>query len=272
VSGEPNWNFLGSVPENYERYLVPSIFAPWASDLIETAALLPGERVLDVACGTGIVARIAARMLGTNGSVSGLDASSPMIAAARAAATAEGVVVEWREGSALALPFAEAAFDAVLCQQGLQFFPERERALREMNRVLRPGGRLVLSVWGPIERSLGFAALADALTHHISPEAGALLSAGPFCLSDADQLRALVADAGFKDIAVRRAVKILHYQSADEFVLRYTVSSSLASVVHGADKGARTALIAEVAEKLEPSGNDRHLEFPIETNVAFARR
>jgi hypothetical protein len=137
-----------------------------------------------------------------------------------------------------------------------------------MNRVLRPGGRLVLSVWGPIERSLGFAALADALTHHISPEAGA----GPFCLSDADQLRALVADAGFKDIAVRRAVKILHYQSADEFVLRYTVSSSLASVVHGADKGARTALIAEVAAKLEPSGDDRHLEFPIETNVAFARR
>jgi SAM-dependent methyltransferase len=100
VSTHPQWHFVGNVPENYERYLVPSIFAPWAQDLIEAAALRPGERVLDIACGTGIVARTAARALGGS-SVVGLDLSAPMLAAARSAAKAEGVSIEWREGSAV---------------------------------------------------------------------------------------------------------------------------------------------------------------------------
>ena len=211
MSTQQNWHFLDSVPENYERYLVPSIFAPWAADLVESATLLPGERVLDVACGTGIVARFAARKLGNTGSVTGLDLSAPMLAVARAAATAEGLVVEWREGSAGELPFSDAVFDVVFCQQSFQFFPDKPSALREINRVLRPSGRLVLSVWGPIERSPGFAVLTEALTHHVSPAAGLLLASGPFGLGDAEELRALIAGAGFKDISVRPAVKTLRY-------------------------------------------------------------
>jgi SAM-dependent methyltransferase len=104
VSTYPQWHFVENVPENYERYLVPSIFAPWAHDLIEAAALRPGERVLDIACGTGIVARTAARTLGRGGRVVGLDLSAPMLVAARSAAVAEGVSAEWREGSAVKLP------------------------------------------------------------------------------------------------------------------------------------------------------------------------
>jgi len=94
MSASPQWQFVGNVPENYERYLVPRIFAPWAHDLIEAAALLPGERVLDIACGTGIVARIAAQALGDRANVVGLDLSAPMLAAAGSAAKAEGVSVE----------------------------------------------------------------------------------------------------------------------------------------------------------------------------------
>jgi ubiquinone/menaquinone biosynthesis C-methylase UbiE len=175
---QPQWQFVGSVPENYERYLVPSIFGPWAEDLVEMAALRLGERVLDIACGTGIVARTAARKFDGSGSVVGLDLSAPMLAAARAAAAAEGLAVEWLEGSAVKLPLADAAFDVAFCQQGLQFFPDRVSALREMYRVLTPGGRLVLSAWGPIERSPGFAVLAEALTRHIGPDAGALMTTG----------------------------------------------------------------------------------------------
>ena len=121
-----------NVPENYERYLVPSIFAPWALDLIEAAALRPGERVLDIACGTGIVARTAAPTLGGGASVVGLDLSAPMLEAACSAAKAEGVFAEWKEGSAVKLPLADATFDVAFCQQGLQFFPDRPTALREM--------------------------------------------------------------------------------------------------------------------------------------------
>ena len=169
MSTSPQWQFVGNVPENYERYLVPSIFAPWALDLIEAAALRPGERVLDIACGTGIVARTAARTLGGGASVVGLDLSAPMLEAARSAAKAEGVSAEWKEGSAVKLPLADATFDVAFCQQGLQFFPDRPTALREMYRILAPTGRLVLSVWREIERSPGFAVLADALTRHIIP-------------------------------------------------------------------------------------------------------
>src|SRR5262244_133860 len=138
VSTHPQWQVVGNVPENYERSLVPSIFGPWANDLVDVAALQPGERVVDIACGTGIVARAAARRVGADGSVVGLDLSMPMLEAARSAATAEGVSIEWREGSAVKLPLVEAAFDVVLCQQGLQFVPDRRAALGEMHRVLRP--------------------------------------------------------------------------------------------------------------------------------------
>jgi ubiquinone/menaquinone biosynthesis C-methylase UbiE len=267
---QERWHFLGSVPENYERYLVPRIFAPWAEDLVEAAALRAGERVLDIACGTGIVARIAARRLGNRGSVVGLDTSAPMLATARAAATAEGAAVEWREGDALEQPFANGAFEVALCQQGLQFFPDKPRGLREMHRVLRPGGRIVLSVWGPIERSPGFAALAEALTRHVDHRAGGLLASGPFSLSDAGALRALIAGANFKDIDIRRVTKTLRYPSVEEFVLGYVSGSVLAGVVGDADEGARSALLAEVGAKLAPAIDDQGLRFPIETNIVTA--
>jgi ubiquinone/menaquinone biosynthesis C-methylase UbiE len=198
-------------------------------------------------------------------------ASPPMLAAARAAATAEGVVVEWHEGSAVELPFADAAFDVVLCQHGLQFFPDKPGALRDMNRVLRPGRRLVLSVWGPLERSPGFAVLAEALTRHVNPTVGGLIASGPFDLGDAEELRALIGGADFKDITVRRAVKTLRYPSPDEFVLGYVASSALASAVGDADERARASVLAEVGAKLASAVDDRGLGFPIATNIAIAR-
>jgi ubiquinone/menaquinone biosynthesis C-methylase UbiE len=272
MNSQSQWHFVESVPENYERYLVPDIFVSWAEDLVERAALRPGERVLDIACGTGIVARIAARKLGGSGSVLGLDLSAPMLEAARAAAAAEGIAVDWREGSAVKLPLADATFDVVFCQQGLQFFPDRVGALREMYRVLTLGGRLVLSVWGPIERSPGFAVLAEALTRYVSPEAGGLMITGPFSLSDPEELREIIAKASFEDIAVCSVAKTLRFPSSDEFVLRYAAGSALASPVAKADDKARTALLTEVAAKLRSAIDNQGLRFPIESNLVIARR
>jgi ubiquinone/menaquinone biosynthesis C-methylase UbiE len=238
--------------------------------LVKAAALRAGERVLDIACGTGIVARIAARRLGNRGSIFGLDTNAPMLATARAAATAEGAAVEWREGDALEQPFTDGAFEVVLCQQGLQFFPDKPRGLREMHRVLRPGGRIVLSVWGPIERSPGFAVLDEALTRLLDPQAGGLIASGPFSFSDADQLRTLIASANFQDIAIRRATKTLRSPSVEEFVLGFLSGSALAGVVGDMDEGARAALLAEVAAKLAAAIDEQGLRFPIETNIATA--
>lgn len=272
MSIHPQWHFVGSVPENYERYLVPSIFGTWASDLVEAAALQPRERVVDIACGTGIVARTAVRRVGADGSVVGLDLSGPMLETARSAAAAEGVSVEWREGSAVKLPLADAAFDVAVCQQGLQFFPDRLAALREMHRVLRPGGRLALSVWREIERSPGFAVLAQALTRRISPQAGALMTSGPFGLSSAEELHGLVAAANFRAITIRQAIKILRYPSPSEFVLRYVAGSALAGPVAGADDSARATLLADVNAGLQRYLDDQGLAFPIESNTVVAQK
>jgi ubiquinone/menaquinone biosynthesis C-methylase UbiE len=146
-----------SVAEVYERSMVPAAFALWAADLLALLALQPGSRLLDVAGGTGIVARMAAPHTGATGVVVGLDLHGGMLAVARAQAPT-GV---WVQGSATALPCTTAAFDVVVCQQGVQFFPDRLAALQEMARVLRPGGRVAVVVWGALADNPGHAALAQ---------------------------------------------------------------------------------------------------------------
>jgi ubiquinone/menaquinone biosynthesis C-methylase UbiE len=272
MSAGPQWHFVGSVPDSYERYLVPTIFGSWANDLVETAGLQPGERVLDVACGTGIVARTAARRVGRSGVVVGLDLSAPMLEVARSAAANEGFSIAWQEGSAVNMPLADATFDVVLCQQGLQFIPDRPAALREMYRVLTLEGRLVMSVWRDIERSPGFAVLADALMRHVGPESGGLLTSGPFGLSNTEELRSLIAAAGFRAITIRPATKILRFSSPEEFVLQYAAGSALAGIIAAVDDNARATVFAEIIARLQPYVDDQGLAFPIESNVAVARR
>ena len=130
---------------------------------------------------------------------------------------------------------------------------------------------MVLSVWGPIERSPGFGVLAEALTRHFGSQAGGLLTSGPFSLSDADELRTLIAGANFQDIDIRRVTKMLHYASLEEFVLSYVSGSALAGIVGGVDESARAALLTEVCTKLARAIDDQGLRFPIETNIAAAR-
>jgi ubiquinone/menaquinone biosynthesis C-methylase UbiE len=272
MSPPAQWEFGGNIPENYARYMEPAIFAPWAIDLVDLAALQPGDRVLDVACGTGVVARCAAQRVGAAGQVVGLDVTAAMLAVARTLLPAADASVEWREASAEAMPFTDAAFDVVLCQQGVQFFPDKPAALREMHRVLVAGGRLALSVWRPITCSPGFAALADALAHHVSPDAGALLHTGPFSLGQADVLSTLIAGAGFRDITLQNAMKMLRFPSPEEFVQRYAASSSLGGLVAQVDEHARAALLDEVRTVLQPYMSAEGLAFPIETHLVRARK
>ena len=172
MNTENQWQLTGSAAERYERVLVPAIFAPWAADLVELAQLQDGERVLDVACGTGVVARHAAQKVGTTGHVTGLDLNQGMVRVARSLPSVpEAAAIVWIEGSALAMHLPDAAFDVVLCQQGVQFFPDRLAALHEMRRVLVPGGRVLVSVWaGPTPYSI---AMWNAVERHVEPDAAA---------------------------------------------------------------------------------------------------
>jgi ubiquinone/menaquinone biosynthesis C-methylase UbiE len=200
----------------YETFLVPSIFEPWARAVLRVHRPAPASAVLDVACGTGIGARLAAGLVGRTGHVVGVDADDAMLAVARATGGArEEAPIEWRQTDARALPFSASAFDHVLCFEGLQFFPDRPAALREMRRVLRPGGVLVATVWGPLEANPAYHALAEGLTRFVTPEAGRL---PPFVLSDAATIRALVAEAGFHDVTVTLETLGLALPSAEAFV------------------------------------------------------
>src|SRR5262245_12620851 len=160
------WQLEGTSAELYERYLVPPVTLPWARDLVQRVGLRSGDRVVDVACGTGVVARLAALEVGQGGSVAALDLNRSMLAVGRSTEAPKGAAITWHEGSADALPFGDGEFDVVLCQLGLQFFPNRQGALREMRRVLATEGRVGASVYTAIDQNPAADALAHALDRY----------------------------------------------------------------------------------------------------------
>ena len=205
MSDQGQWQVAGNAAETYERALVPAVFAAWAPLVVALADPRPGERVLDVACGTGVVTRLVAQRVGLAGKVVGLDLNPGMLAVAASSAANEpptSAPITWQEGGATKMPLPDAAFDIACCQLGLQFFPDRPAALREMYRILVPGGRLALMVWRGIEHSPGFGILAAALARHVSAEAAGIMRA-PFALADAEELRGLIATGGFHDITIQ---------------------------------------------------------------------
>ena len=268
MNQQNQWQLGGNIPEAYEKYLVPALFAPWAVKLITLAKLKPGERVLDVACGTGIVARLASQYVGETGKIVGLDLNPEMLKIGRQASSEITTPIEWRESNATDTHLPEAMFDVVFCQKSLMYFAEPQ-ALHEMHRVLVPGGRLALSVWGPIQHSPGFIALADALERHVSSEASAIMQR-PFSLADAEKVRNLMAVAGFRNIHIHLDVAMVRFPSPEEFIRRQVASSPLAGPVSQVDSTTWAALIEDVGNRLHAYMDDDGLAFPIEAYLAVA--
>ena len=255
------WQLEGTAAEEYERYLVPALFGPFADRLIELAQPRPSDRALDVACGTGIVARrIAPRVR----RVVGLDLNPGMVEVARAADPS----IEWLAADAVAMPLPDEAFDLVLCQQGVQYFSDRAHGLGEMRRVLAPGGRLAISAWRAAEHNPGWLRLVEALERHAGPEVGAIMRA-PFALG-AEELRDLVAD--FRDVAVRIRIGAVRFPSARDLLFRQEVSSPLAGPLSALTDETREALCRDVADALRPHTDDEGVCFPMETHVVTATR
>jgi len=179
---QSGWQLAGNAPESYEQHNIVA-FLETSKDLVALAGLRAGERVLDVACGTGVLARLAVNAIGAAGKVAGADLNEAMLAMARVKAERVGLSIEWRACDAAELSFPDQAFDAVLCQWGLEFFSDRPRALRQIARVLAPGGRLVVRVWRALERQPFYVVLLDALERHLGPGSGGPIRAA-FALSD----------------------------------------------------------------------------------------
>ena len=176
-------------PTAYSEFAV-HIMAPWTDDLIEQGLCEDGNRVLDLACGTGFVANRVNQVSKSTCNVVGVDINSAMLDVARKNAT-----IEWHLASAASLPFQDGSFDVVLCQQGLQFFPDRGAAMMEIARVLKPGGRISLNVWGPLHRQVFHSAFVDGIGIFLGAEAKATFDSA-LSLNTADSLRGLARDAG----------------------------------------------------------------------------
>lgn len=202
-----------SAAQVYEEFFVPALFAQWPRRVAAAAGIGPGQRVLDVACGTGILARTAAEMTGPTGSVVGLDVNDGMLAEASRMA----LPVEWRHGRAESLPFANESFDAVVSQFGLMFFEDKIAALQEMARVLRPQGRMAVAVWAGLEDSPGYATLVDLLQSQIGAEAANSLR-GPFSLGDRSALVDLFHEAGLSDAQVATYPGTARFPSVQDWV------------------------------------------------------
>jgi ubiquinone/menaquinone biosynthesis C-methylase UbiE len=267
VPGQEPWQLTGNAAELYERYPGRYILGPWAPALVARAGVKPGERVLDVACGTGVVARLAAAAVGPSGRVTGLDLNAGMLAVARSLPSPAGALITWVEGSAAAMTLSTASFDVVFCQQGLQFFPDRLAALREMHRVLTPSGRLLLSVW----RGMGayHEAVFDALSEYVTAEVAVRFSASRV-VPDADALRRLATEAGFRAVSVETCRMTTRLPAVERFVLSHLAATPVAEAVAAIGESTRAALADRVRRALRPYLDGDDAAVPDETNVVTA--
>jgi ubiquinone/menaquinone biosynthesis C-methylase UbiE len=208
--------------EAYEAGFVPALFADWAPAIVDAAGVRPGQTVLDVACGTGVVAREAADPLQGQGHVIGLDLNEAMLVVARRLRPD----IEWIQGDAAALPFDDEAFDVVLCQAALMFFPDPALALREMARVAKPGGTVAVQVWASRESQTGFKPFYDVVTRHAGPDAVDLISAY-WRLGDLDQLAGLFEAAGLEISSTRTRTGAIKAPSIDMYVTTEIESTPL---------------------------------------------
>ena len=264
------WQMNTDGPETYERYIVPTWMADWTSDLIDAGGVGPKKRVLDVACGTGIIARKAAGLVGPDGRIAGVDLNEGMLRVAGRCAGEEGVTtIEWYQSDVTGLPFSSGEFDTVLCQQGLQFFPDKAAALREMKRVLAPHGRLALSVWGRSEKCPHVIAICDVFTEFFGEDSTTIFRVAG-SLSNPRVLENLVLDAGFSTIHIRSEVKIARHPSLTELLPAYFSVFPVATQIAAMSEEERTRMFRCIETKLAAWREGDGLAVPTENCILTA--
>jgi len=259
-------SYGNNAAENYQKYFVPVIGGPIALDLVNDAGLRPGERVLDVGCGTGTIARLAAERVGMNGRVSALDVNAGMLSVARSLPSA--IHIKWYETAAESVPLPDNSFDVILCGLSFQFFVDKSAALREMHRVLKPGGRVYISTPQP---NAFFDLFDRAIARHVNEEASAFVHA-VFSMNDPRQMEAFLADAGFSSVATRSQTRSVQGPPAREFMWQYIYCTPLMAVLPQSGNAQTEALERDVVAGWEPWATGDGMRYDQSTLVSSGRR
>ncbi|MGO4220988.1 class I SAM-dependent methyltransferase [Lysobacter sp. TAF61] len=256
----------------YEREMVPALFRPWVASLLDLARPVPGEHLLDLACGTGIVARMAAPRVAPGGRVVGVDLNPDMLGVAQVEGALEGLDIEWKQGRLEVLPFAEAEFDLALCQHGLQFVPDRAAALGEARRVLRDDGRLALAAWRGLDHHPFWSRFNDVLMELM----GIPALAAPFELGEASDIESLLRGAGFRDISIQaRSMPAVFHDPASFVAMEVDVIAAANPATQHLDDRARAELTraaeARMADALRDQTRDGQVVVPMHSHLVLAR-
>ena len=263
------WQLRGNAAEAYEAYLVPVIFEAHAQRLIEAAGVQAGDRVLDAACGTGVVSRAAAQRVGPTGVVTAVDLNPDMLATAQIVGADVTPAIEFHQADVVALPFDDEQFDVTLCQEAMQFFSDRVSALKEMRRVTTSGGRLAFCSFRSLGHHPVYEIFARVLGEFAGPDAATMMSS-PFALGDLEELRSCARDAGWDDVQVRISVGSERFPSVDEMVRQEAASSPLAAALADMPTDRQVAMVAALERDLAPWVDDGGVAFHNETHIVTA--
>jgi ubiquinone/menaquinone biosynthesis C-methylase UbiE len=256
-----------SVPKAYDEFFVPRLFEPWAKLLLDEVELRPGESVLDVATGPGTVARLAAMRLGAQGRVVATDIAQPMLDIAKAKTQPPASAsIEYLLSPAAPLAFPTEAFDAVLCQQGLQFFPDRAAALREMRRVLKPTGRGAIAVWAELERNQIFAAFHAALRATVPSELAELMTA-PFSWPSGAALKAAAEEAGFRKVRLLTPILPMVLEDGVEQAVQSFAATPVSPGVAALPPDVQEAFFTRVRQEMTPLLKDGKVIGKMTSNI-----
>jgi protein-L-isoaspartate O-methyltransferase len=250
----------------YEALFVPALFSQWAPRVVDAAGVSAGQRVLDVACGTGVLAREAHLRTGPTGDIVGLDRSAGMLAVAKELAPS----IDWRQGAAESMPFPDASFDVVLSQFGLMFM-DREQAIREMLRVLKPAGRLAVAVWDDVENIPAFRAEIELIERLAGPRAANAVRA-PFGLGNREHLALLFNGAGAGPVTITTLQGVAHFPSA-RVLVEADLRGWLPVVGVNLSEELIASVLAEAERVLAPYAKpDGQVAFEVQAHVVTATK
>ena len=262
--------FVGTVPPKYDRYLGPLLFHPYADDLVARLPVTHGMRVLEIACGTGIVTERLLRRLAGQGTLVATDLNDAMIAHARTRIP-DDPALEWRQADGMSLPFPDRAFDAAVCEFGLMFFPDKAKGVREAFRVLRPGGLYLFNVWDRIERH-PVARITHETLRAFFPQDPPQFYQTPFGLHDTAVVRGFLDGAGFVDVTCVTVEKVGESPSAVEAAIGLVEGNPVYGTIMERRPEALGEITAAVARQAAAELGDHPLRCPLSAHVFSARR